>query len=91
MRQYVKEQKYRIDNYSSPDEGLIMTSITSKQFDDKKLGIEFQSINETGIRLQIEGHEPISAGLVRLGFYEQGAAEVLAALQAFVDVVLRKV
>jgi len=83
--------KYRVDDYRSPEEGSIITSITSKQFEDKNLGIEFQSANEAGIRLQIDGHEPISAGLVRLGFYEQGAAEVLAALQAFVDVVLRKV
>lgn len=91
MRQYVKEQKYRIDNYSSPEEGLIITSITSKQFEDKNLGIEFHSANEAGIRLQIDGYEAVSVGLVRLGFYEQGAAEVLAAFQAFVDVVKRKI
>ena len=87
----MKEQKYRIDNYSSPDEGSILTSITSKQYDDKKLGLEFQSMSEAGIRLQLEGHEPVSVGLIRLGFYEQGAAEVLAALQAFVEVVKRKI
>jgi hypothetical protein len=51
MRQYVKEQKYRIDDYRSPEEDSIITSITSKQFEDKKLGIEFQSANEAGIRL----------------------------------------
>lgn len=83
--------KYRIDDYRSPEEGLIITSITSKQFEDKKLGIEFQSANEAGIRLQVEGHEAVSVGLVRLGFYEQGAAEVLAALQAFIEVVTRKI
>jgi hypothetical protein len=83
--------KYRVDDYRSPEEGSIITSITSKQFEDKNLGIEFQSANEAGIRLQIDGHEPISAGLVRLGFYGQGAAGVLAALQAFIEVVKRKV
>ena len=83
--------KYRIDDYRSPEEGSIITSFTSKQHEDKKLGIEFQSANEAGIRFQVEGHEAVSVGLVRLGFYEQGAAEVLAALQAFVDVVKRKI
>jgi hypothetical protein len=83
--------KYRIDDYRSPEEGSIITGIISKQFGDRKLGIEFQSISEAGIKLQLEGHEPVNIGLVKLGFYEQGAAEVLAALQAFVDVVNRKV
>lgn len=45
--------KYRIDDYRSPDEGSIITSITSKQHDDKALGIEFVSASDSGIRVQL--------------------------------------
>lgn len=81
----MKQYKYRVDDYRSSEEDSIITSIISQPF-NRKLGLEFQSANEAGIRLQLDGHEPIYAGSVRLGFYEQGAAEVLNALQAFVAV-----
>ena len=83
--------KYRIDDYRSPDEGSIITSITSKQHDDKALGIEFVSASDSGIRVQLEGHVPVNVGLLRIGFYGQHAAEVLMALRGFITVCERQV
>ncbi len=80
------KQLYRVDRYTSPETDSIATTVISKPFDGKKLGLEFHSASEAGIRIQVEGLDAVNVGVIRLGFYEQGAAEVLEALKAFVAV-----
>ena len=85
------KQLYRTDRYTSPETDSIATTIISKPFDGKKLGLEFHSASEAGIRVQVEGLEAVKVGVVRLGFYDQQATEVLAALTAFVAVTKEKI
>ena len=82
---------YRTDRHTSPETGSIATTIISKPYEGKKLGLEFHSASEAGIRVQVEGLDAVNVGVIRLGFYEQGAAEVLEALKAFVAVTKEKI
>ncbi len=85
------KQIYRVDRYTSPETDSIRTSVISKQFEDKNLGLEFHSASEAGIRVQLEGHDAVNVGVVRLGFYGQGSDEILAALTAFIAVTREKI
>ena len=82
---------YRTDRYTGPETDSIATTIISKPYESKKLGLEFHSASEAGIRIQVEGLDAVNVGVIRLGFYEQGAAEVLEALKAFVAVTKEKI
>ena len=65
------------DSYYSVPEGEINVSVIVAE---DKLGLEFGSVTNSGIRVQLDDGGPVNVSTVRLGFYGLAAKEALASL-----------
>ena len=65
------------DSYYSVPEGEINVSVIVAE---NKLGLEFGSVTNSGIRVQLDDGGPVNVSTVRLGFYGLAAKEALASL-----------
>ena len=65
------------DSYFSAPEGEINVSVIVAE---DKLGLEFGSVTNSGIRVQLDDGGPVNVSTVRLGFYGLAAKEALASL-----------
>jgi len=65
------------DSYFSAPEGEINVSVIVAE---DKLGLEFGTVTNSGIRVQLNDERSVDVSTLRLGFYGLAAKEALTAL-----------